>query len=758
MKSSLLSPSQLDPDDAQDEYKRLLRTLRSVFLESHTCADPENPFFFQIESADCDCMLFSCFKPSTREPDGSAVEEGAPQLDSNAEVDREERRTLKEKLKVAKREARDAEQAVESLHAELEELREQLQSKEKELQQARQPAPKSPSSEISEVREDHEPYETPMHTPLSMTPAGTPARPGSLPHTGPSQQQLDQIEQTLQQIQRAATEKQLVLEVQIQKAQDLIEGLTQERDAARSELQAALEARSELQAALEATEDASAKAEAAQARYLDEAEACGLRTLLLNEAEAKMRDLESKLLERDAELESIKKQQQEKEREQEAREQIKPIVLQVAVSEVAASSLSEPRAAAEKVEEDKEDKEEEVRAPGQGSRSGLQVDKDKDKEEEVRALTQTISELTSELQTTEAAREEAESKSKSLSLQLEAEIAALRSKNDDLTLTHAELSSKLIEMEAKNDELEASQAALLLKQSQLESTRDDEVLDVQASHAALKSMYDEQQLKLRELEPELFEIKIAHEDLTAAHGDLCALHEETQVQLAAMQGEKEKLDSQLKEATREAMLRMEELNSSNRATIAASTAAASAALETHSAKEELRAALTRHEAERAALEGDLRACQSTLEASVLREKLLAAEVGELRRKVESGDMLHEDSNAFATRLYDENQKLREKIAVQGQEMEHKEGEKCNECDPGQEEGKRGRAGRGERSRKVWDRLRSTDPYLFLSSSELLELLQSQLNLLADDEDLERLMSNLEGRGRETSDIKPLHVV
>ena len=85
---------------------------------------------------------------------------------------------------------------------------------------------------------------------------------------------------------------------------------------------------------------------------------------------------------------------------------------------------------------------------------------------------------------------------------------------------------------------------------------------------------------------------------------------------------------------------------------------------------------------------------------------------QLRKKVESGDLLHEDSSLFASKLYDENQKLSQKLAAQAQEMAHKE--------------------------------------------ELLELLQSQLNLLAEaDADLERLMSNIGRGGRESSDVHPI---
>lgn len=133
-----------------------------------------------------------------------------------------------------------------------------------------------------------------------------------------------------------------------------------------------------------------------------------------------------------------------------------------------------------------------------------------------------------------------------------------------------------------------------MKQSQLESTRDDEVLDVQAAHAALKvsqalralschppptltngetpgtslqSMYDEQQIKLRELEPEMLTLKIAHEELTAQHN-------QTQELLSSSLAEKDKLEARLKEAKEESQQRLEELGSANRAAIAASTAAA----------------------------------------------------------------------------------------------------------------------------------------------------------------------------------------
>ena len=81
---------------------------------------------------------------------------------------------------------------------------------------------------------------------------------------------------------------------------------------------------------------------------------------------------------------------------------------------------------------------------------------------------------------------------------------------------------------------------------------------------------------------------------------------------------------------------------------------------------------------------------------------------QLRSRVDSGDRLHEDSNLFASKLYEENQKLSQKLAALAQEMTHKE--------------------------------------------EMLELLQSQLNLLAEaDADLERLMLNIGKGGRESSD-------
>lgn len=73
--------------------------------------------------------------------------------------------------------------------------------------------------------------------------------------------------------------------------------------------------------------------------------------------------------------------------------------------------------------------------------------------------------------------------------------------------------------------------------------------------------------------------------------------------------------------------------------------------------------------------------------------------------------MHEDSDLFAARLHNENQKLSQKLAAQAQEMAHKE--------------------------------------------EMLELLQSQLNNLAEaDADLERLMSNIGKGGRESTDFHP----
>lgn len=356
--------------------------------------------------------MFSCFKPSTREPDAAVEKEAPRQLDSN-ETEREERRTLKEKLKAAKREARDAEQTVESLHVELEELREQLKlSKERDARPALPPVPGSPSSDISEVRKEREggPYETPMHTPLSLTPAGTPMRQGAYP-TGATQQQLDQNEQTLQQIQKAAMEKQQVLEAQVQKAHALIGDLTRDRD----------EARTELQESLVAVAAASASAKAVHDQRLQD-------------AEAKMLDLRSKLNDKETDLESFKSLQLQ--REKEAKEVTPPIVLRVAVSD---------------------------NFPGdQGTTAAA--------EEMAMAQAQTISDLTLELKAAKGLHEETSSKATALSLQLEAvqleavqlgaEVSGLRSKNEDLDLVNSELNSKIITMAAKHDELHAAHVAL----------------------------------------------------------------------------------------------------------------------------------------------------------------------------------------------------------------------------------------------------------------------------------------------------------
>lgn len=533
--------------------------------------------------------LFACLRPSAREPDAPGEHE-EKQLDSNAD----ERRAFNEKLKAAKREARDAELTIETLHDQVEDLQEQLrQSKEREqvaLQQASRVAPTSPTSEVSEVKQDNETaqsFETPMHTPLSQTPAGTPARPGSVP-PGPTKQQLEQIEQTLSQIQRTAMEKQLALEAENLKAKALIDELTVERDAAKNKLLASIDS----------ADAASALFKAAQQEIQEEADKRikGL-TLMLEEREAQVVSLSAK-------LQDVANKE----------EQTTPIVFRVEINETLPPPPSPP-------------------PPSPDPNATIAA------EEKAATLALSISRLMIELEALKASHSEEAIRLNESLVQLESENALLKTRNAELDLACNELNRKIVEVVARHEELDAAHAELVVKHSLIESTRDDEVLDVQASHAALQSMYDEQQSRLREIEPELLEVKFAHEDLTAQHADLRVAFEGASARAKVAEEEKSQLEGLLKEATALAQKKTEELNEANRVAIAASTSAATAGLEAHGAREELRAATTRYEAEKQGLEGDLRDTKALLEASALREKLLVAEVAEVGPVLSLGPIL-----------------------------------------------------------------------------------------------------------------------